>query len=285
MATVADRIKTYSKVALVKQDDFAAMRDDKAWYWGDDADVKQLFSTSRRVVSMDKAGTFGMELDGVDLHDRLVLVERFHQRPQLNAAVGIAANVDWEIAGTGASGADCTLHAEGGVELLCDADGDSTILQSHQDTQQSAWAVATWGTDQESRFECVVRTDASIGDMVIWAGFKLTNTPVTATDNDQAFIRYENGINGGKWQAISSIGGTDDAHDSGVTVEVSKVYHLVVEVGSDRKAKFYINGTLVETSGVLTDTTDLKPFVGVKADGAAAKKIRVRWIKGSRKYA
>ena len=49
-------------------------------------------------------------------------------------------------------------------------------------------------------------------------------------------------------------------------------YHLVIDIQSDRTAKFYINGTLVETSAALADAIDLIPYIGVAADGAAAAK-------------
>ena len=120
-------------------------------------------------------------------------------------------------------------------------------------------------------------TGAAITNSIVWAGLKLTNTDVVATDNDQCYFRYEDGVNTGKWQAVSSIGGADDAADSGVTVALSTVYHLVIDIAADRTAAFYINGVLVETSAALTDATDFIPYIAVEADGAAeAKTLTVR---------
>ena len=99
---------------------------------------------------------------------------------------------------------------------------------------------------------------------MLWAGLKLTNTPVIATDDDQAFFRFAPADNSGKWAAVNSIGGTDDAADSGVTVAASTVYHLAISISAARVATFYINGVLVETTAALTDAVDLIPFIGVQ---------------------
>jgi hypothetical protein len=116
----------------------------------------------------------------------------------------------------------------------------------------------------------------------------LTNTQVTATDNDQAFFRYEEGVNAGEWQAVSSIGGVDTETDTNVAVAINTDYHLVVEIASDRTAKFYIDGVLVSTTTALTNAVDLIPYLGVmvQAGGAAgAKTMSIRGQAISRNFA
>ena len=198
----------------------------------------------------------------------------------LNAAEAtrMVTDPDFELLGTNAVSTDVTFNPEGGLVLeTVGADGDEDILVPHLDANQSAWKQVTWGTDQSVRWECRIRTGANITNCIIWAGLKLTNTEVTITDDDQAFFRYEDDINSGEWEAVSSIGGTDDSHDTGVVVAINTEYHLVIDIQSNRTAKFYINGTLVETSAVLTDAIDLIPYIGVAADGAsAAKSLTVR---------
>jgi hypothetical protein len=208
--------------------------------------------------------------------------------PQLNASIANeVADHDFEILGTNASDDDVTFYAEGGITLTTDgADGDEVIVLPHLDANQTAWTQVTWGTDQETRWECRLRTGANITNCIIWVGLKLTNTEVTITDDDQAFFRYEDDVNSGKWQAISSIGGADDAHDSGVAVAVDTEYRLTLAIQSDRTVLFYIDGSLVETSAPLTDAIDLIPYIGVAADGAAAgKSIHVRGQTIRRNYA
>jgi hypothetical protein len=215
-------------------------------------------------------------------------------KPALNAdiqnaaeATRMIADPDFEVLGTNASSDDVTFHAEGGIKIETDgADGDEVIILPHLDANQSAWTQVTWGTDQETAWECHIKTGSNITNTIIWAGLKLTNTEVTATDNDQAFFRYEDDVNSGRWQAIESIGGTDTATNSGVTVAVDTEYHLKIVITSSRTARFYINGVLVRTSSALTDATDLIPYIGVAADGAAAAKHLIIYGQAiGRKYA
>ena len=124
--------------------------------------------------------------------------------------------------------------------------------------------------------------------MIIWAGLKLTNTPVTTTDANQAFFRYEEGVIAGNWQAIDSISNTDNAVDSGVVVAINTDYHLVIDIDSARVARFFIDGVLVSTSAALTSAIDMIPYIGVmvQAGGAAgAKTLTVRGQAISRNYA
>lgn len=201
-------------------------------------------------------------------------------KPGLNADIQNAAEAtrmvtdpDFEILGTNAVSTDITFNPEGGIIMeTAGADGDEDILCPHLDANQSAWTQITWGTDQQTRWECRIKTGASIGDCIIWAGLKLTMTDVMITDANQVYFRYENGVTSGHWEAISSIGGSDIATDSGVTVTINTDYHLIIEIQADRSALFYINDTLVETTTPLTDATDLIPYIGVAADGAAAAK-------------
>ncbi len=201
--------------------------------------------------------------------------------PSINAdilsateATNITADRNFEILGTNATTDDAVMSAEGGITMSTSgADGDECILVPHLDANQSAWKQVTWGTDKETEWECWVKTGAAITNMIVWAGLKLTNTEVTATDDDQVFFRYENAVNDGKWQAIYSIGGTDTAGDSGVAaVAVSTQYHFKITIDDARIARMYINDVLVATSTALTDTTDLIPYIGVANDGTGAVK-------------
>lgn len=214
-------------------------------------------------------------------------------KPSINAdiqnaseAVRMIADPDFEVLGTNGTSALSTFYAEGGITFTtAGADNDQMILVPHLDANESAWTQVTWGTDQETQWECHIKTAASIADMTIWAGLKLTNTSVTATDNDQAFFRYASATNSGKWQAINSIDGTDTATDSGVTVAATTFYRLRVNIDSSRIARFYINGTLVATSAALKDATDLIPYIGVQANTGAAKAINIIGQAISRKVA
>jgi len=215
---------------------------------------------------------------------RLEWVAGQRGKPAINAdildateATRMIADPDFELLGTNAVSTCSAYNAEGGITLTTTTgSGDQVILAPHLDTSESAWSSVTWGTDQEVIWEARIQTPATITTMTIWAGLKLTDTSVTATDDDQAFFRFQPSVNSGKWQAISSIGGTDDAADSGVTVTASTDYHLAVAIDSDRLASFYIDGVLVKTSDALTDAVDLIPYIGVQTDTTAARKLVIR---------
>jgi len=214
-------------------------------------------------------------------------------KPGLNADIQNAAEAtrmvtdpDFEVLGTNATSDDVTFYAEGGITMETDgADDDQVILLPHLDANQSAWSQITWGTDKEVIWECSITTGPSIVDAIIWAGLKLTNVDVTATDADQVMFRYEEGVQSGVWEAINSIGGVDVETDSGVTVALGTKYDLKIVIDSSRIAKLYIDEVLVGTSAALTDTTDLIPYVGVmcQVGGASgAKSILVHSQKISR---
>jgi hypothetical protein len=242
-----------------------------------------LFDTSASRLST--SGAIRNDLNG--LGTRFSLVKWFGERgkPGLNADIQNAAEAtrmvtdpDFEVLGTNASSDDVTYNAEGGVLLTTDgADGDGVFLLPHLDANQSAWTQVTWGTDESVEWEALIETGAAITNSIIWAGLKLTNTDVVATDADQAYFRYENGVGSGAWQCVSSNAGTDTTTASGVTVAVSTKYHLKIAIDSSRIARFYINGVLVETTAALKTGIDLIPYICVEADGAAEAKTLVAY--------
>jgi hypothetical protein len=198
-------------------------------------------------------------------------------KPSINAdiqnaaeATRMIADPDFEVLGTNGSSDDVTFYVEGGVKVETDgAADDQVIVLPHLDASQSAWAQVTWGSDKQTEWECDISTGSAITDTIVWAGLKLTNTQVTATDNDQVFFRYEADVNDGEWQGVSSIGGTDTETDLGVVVAVSTRYHLKITIDSSRIARFYLNGALVKTTAALSDATDFIPYIGIENDGGA----------------
>lgn len=189
-----------------------------------------------------------------------------------NAAAHLASNIadpDFEILGTNAVTASVTYNAEGGLTFTtAGAADDQVILLPHLDTNQTAWTAVTWGTDRETHWECEIATGASITNVLIWAGLKLTNTQVIATDDNAIFFRYDDDVSSGKWVVVSSIADDDVSTVTGITVAVSTRYRLRIEIDAARRARCYINGVLVHTTTALT-STDLKPYIGIENDGGA----------------
>lgn len=267
--------------------------DDQTVAFGTGSDVTMDWDNTRGALVTTPAGHW-VAPEGISDRFRLTWVAGQRGTPEQNADIQDAAEAtrmtvdpDFEVLGTGGGAISTDYYAEGGIQLVTDGtEGHGLVMLPHLDADQTAWNYVTWGTDMETRWECSIKTGSVITDCIIWAGLKLTNVPTTATDNDQAFFAFDEDVNGGEWEAISSIGDSDDAHDTNVAVATNTVYHLVIEIDSSRLAKFYINGTLVETSAALTDTTDLIPYIGIEEDGGggAARTLYIRGQAISRKF-
>ena len=193
-------------------------------------------------------------------------------------ATNITCDRNFIIVGDNATTDDALHYVEGGIVLnTSGADNDECILAPHTLANLSAWNVVTWGTDKEVEWECFIQMGASVASCAVWAGLKLTNTDVVITDADQVFFRYESGQNGARWEAVSSIAGTDTKTDTkSAAVLLDDFFHLRITIDNLRIARFYIDGILVATTAALTDAIDLIPFIGVGERGAsAAKAVRV----------
>ena len=215
---------------------------------------------------------------------RFVLEEYFKRLPQLNVNVAISTSLDFEVLGTNA---DNTTEAYSttvaGVKLTTKTtSADQVIVLPHLDTAQTAWSTVLWGTENQTVWECALRTDSSIASIIIWAGLKLTNTSTIATDADQVLFRFSTTDSDTTWRLISSIGNSDTNTDSGVTVAASTTYRFKVSIDSDRKATFYINDVAYYKTAALTNDVDLIPYVGVQTATTAAKAITVCYEKISR---
>ena len=236
---------------------------------------------------------------------RYYLEEYFNHLPGLNAnlastteSVNTPVNRSFELLGANMTSALATYSATVAGMTLTTAttDEDQAIVLPHLDTKQGAWTGTKWGTENQVHWEAGVRTSSAIDNQKIWAGLKLTNDQLIATDADQAFFLFEtDGDNGtaltsfANWHFVHSINGTDYISDLQIAVAASTNYHFKIVFDSDRKLSIFVNGVqynITSTSGstggtdVTTGTTksaamkndiDLIPYVGIEAgDGAAA---------------
>lgn len=227
--------------------------------------------------------------------DRVYLEEYFEKRPCLNADIESAtentrevANVSFEVLGSGASSDDVTFSATtAGIQLQPDqGDNKSVIILPHLDTNQTAWTGTKWGTENQVQWECMIRTGPAITTVGYWAGLKLTNTDVYATDADQAYFLFGTDDDSGALTTnanlhfVYSVGNTDYISDLGITVAADTTYRLGITIDSNRKASAWVNGvqyslTAADTAGgvatgtgtqkslALTNDVDLIPYVGV----------------------
>jgi hypothetical protein len=278
---------------------------------------------------ISKDSTTGLISDrtqsGDAAHDtrRYYLYESFLQRPALNAVVSAPltdadataaandaiivaraiANRNFEVLGTNMTTALCTFNATsaGIVLTTATADEDQAILAPHLDTNQSAWQVTKWGTENQVDWECSINPNA-IDNQKLWAGLKLTNDQLVATDDDQAYFKFQTDADNSeaftdftKLHFIHSIAGTDYISQLPITVAANTIYHLRIQINSARQAAIFVNGiqyNVTSTSGstggtavttgttrtaALTDDVDLIPYVGIEAGAAAAEAVDVHY--------
>jgi len=258
---------------------------------------------------------------------RYYLYESFAKKPGLNAvsiidpdadsasalAAYVIANRDFETLGTNMTTALTTFPGtSAGIKMTtAGADQDQAILLPHLDTDMSAWSKVLWGTENQVEWECSIMLPA-LDNQKVWAGLKLTNDQLVATDDDQIFFKFQSDATNSEafttfanWHLVHSIGGTDYISKLPIAVAANTPYHLKIAIDSDRKATIFVNGvqynitstagstggtavTAVEAgkaatkSAALTNDVDLIPYIGIEAGAAAAEAIDVHWTSISR---
>ena len=279
--------------------------------------VQLISKTAATGTVHDRTQCFG-------LHDarRKYLFEAFYQRPGLNAiniidpdandatalAVTQAANKNFETLGTNYTTALTTFSAtQAGITMTtATADQDQAILLPHLDTNQTSWSGTKWGTENEVEWECSISLPA-LDNQKVWAGLKLTNDQLVATDANQAFFKYQSDATNSEafttfanWHFVHSIGGTDFISRLPIAVEADTQYHFRIKIDSDRKATIFVNGiqynvtgtsgstggtavtavqpgTAATKTGALTDDTDFIPYIGIENGAAAAEVLNVHY--------
>ena len=255
--------------------------------------------------------------DGLKDTRRYYLEEWFKQLPKLNAvniidpdaddasalALHVSANKDFEVLGTNMTSALSTRNstAAGIVLTTAGADQDQAILAPHLDSNQTAWTGTLWGTENQVSWECSLNTNA-IDNQKLWAGLKLTNDQLIATDANQAFFKFQTDATNSEafddytlLHFVHSIGGTDYISALPITVAANTNYHLKIEFDSARKMSIFVNGqqyNITSTSGstggtavttgttksaAMTDDIDLIPYIGIEAGAAAAEAVDIHY--------
>ena len=258
---------------------------------------------------------------------RYYLEEYFSKKPGLNAvaiidpdadsasalAAFVIANRDFETLGTNYTTALTTFaaHQAGILMTTATADQDQGILLPHLDTNQTAWSGTKWGTENQVQWECSIQA-AQTDNEKIWAGLKLTNDQLIATDDDQIFFKYATDATNGEsldsttnWHVVYSVGGTDYISRLPITFAADTPYHLKIVIDSDRKATVFVNGiqyNLTSTAGstggtavtavqpgkavvksaALTNDVNLIPYIGIENGDAAAAVLNVHYTAISR---
>jgi len=259
-------------------------------------------------------------LDGFDSR-KVVLRETFQKLPALNAVIDATgatssaaliartiANRDFEVLGTNMTTALSTFDTtRGGITITtAGADQDQAIVAPHLDTNQTGWSTFLWGTENQVEWECAISTNA-IDNQKVWAGLKLTNDQLVATDADQAFFKFQTDATNSevfddytKLHFVYSVANVDYVSALPIVVAADTQYHLKISIDANRKISIFVNGTqysinnvagitnivnVVQGSGkslAMTDDIDLIPYIGIEAGAAAAEALDVHYENISR---
>ena len=249
-------------------------------------------------------------------------IRRFYLEYYFENKLGINADLDQvytveiarsltkmlEVLGTNMTTALCTFDTtRAGVTITtAGADEDQAIIAPHLDTTHSAWASVLWGTENSVDWECSVSTNA-IDNQKVWAGLKLTNDQLIATDADQIYFKFQTDATNSEafsdytlLHLVHSIGGTDYISALPVTVAANSTYHLKISIDSNRTATIFVNGvqynvttTAGSTGGTAVTAVGLKgkairtaaltndvsfiPYIGIEAGAAAAEGLDVHY--------
>lgn len=193
-------------------------------------------------------------------------------------------------------------------------DNDTVVLLPRTTTSQelgndsapSAWTGIKWGTENCVEWMCALSV-ADVANVALWAGLKLTKTPVLATDADQIYFFFDSDdsvvgtlTTNTTLHVCYSVGGTDYITNLGITLEADIIYKLRIVIDKYRQASVFVNGRqygLTGTSGStggstestatkkserLTNDIDLIPYIGVQSTTAAADTLTVYYQKMSR---
>jgi hypothetical protein len=266
-------------------------------------------------------------LAGDDIR-RYILAEYWKKRPALNAVIATAysdadataaantaittarviANKDFEVLGTNMTTALATFDTtRAGLTITtAGADEDQAIIAPHLDATQTGWASVLWGTENQVEWECSISTNA-IDNQKVWAGLKLTNDQLIATDADQIYFKFQTDATNSEafddytlLHLVHSIGGTDYISALPITVAANTTYHLKIEIDSNRTATIFVDGVqynVTTTSGstggtavtalglkanpvrtaALTNDVSFIPYIGIEAGAAAAEGLDVHY--------
>ena len=180
---------------------------------------------------------------------------------------------DFEIVGEAVSDGDCVNNDDFGITLATSTAGDDDqcfIFPQTDADNRSLFRELNWGPENETEFECVIKTETLANADVYLIGLMLTH-PATydaAVDADQVMFSYLQGTDT-NWNVDANIANVDVNHDTGVAVVANNTYHFRIAFDKERRVRCYINDRLVYVGNQpATVGAALMPLVGVEAGSA-----------------
>tara|TARA_R100001594_G_scaffold127915_1_gene165948 strand:+ start:466 stop:2475 length:2010 start_codon:yes stop_codon:yes gene_type:complete len=207
---------------------------------------------------------------------RYELEDYFKQRPQANGSIGVATNIDFELAGAGTP--TCTFDSNhSGIYLTTTtSNGDEAFIMPHEDSNQTAWYNGVFEATDELIWECAItthETSATAEDNVryhagLFSGHTELVDSVAATSiADYAFFFYDsadttfpNQTDNTKWHFAYGNNGIDYVTKLDFTLAENTTYRFKITTNGAGAVKAYVNGdqvglTQVGDNGATGNTT------------------------------
>ncbi len=183
----------------------------------------------------------------------------------------IADNNNWFLSGISAA---CARATGGGVTLTTNAATDA--IAELLPFTGSAWAGTNWATGSQLNFNVLVKTAASIADIVHNIGLSDYPTDITAithddeTQKDISFV-YQSDYSA-NWLIVVTLGNSTDpiVIDTKVPVVASTAYKFGFRLDSDRNLFMTINDEPAYFNQVCVfPSANLKPYCGLRGNAKA----------------
>lgn len=203
-------------------------------------------------------------------------------------AAAVAAGTERLMVAIGTGTEVIARSTKGGVNVKTQAstpaDNDNALLAAVATTA----FVAPISAVSQIRFGAQVSL-TQITQLVFGAGMdeNLTSPVGSATAGDGAQFLFDptdefsTGGEVANWILATKVNGTDAYIDSGVPVVAGQVYDLVIQIGADLKANYYLDGVLVGTSAsALTSGDSMGAVIGVQCAGTpdTQKDFDIRYV-------
>jgi hypothetical protein len=263
-------------------------------------------------------------LNSVKDSKRQYLNEVFLQRVNLLSDISDDnSNKDFILVNTGgnapATDTSCKFPKNGvgtGIVIQSyNAAGDNVVIAPYIDVlaadgeELTQWYGSNFGTGNEVEWECSISLPVgSNANSKHWAGLKLTNDHLIATDATQAFFKYQSSATNGetfsdfsKLHFVYSVSGTDyvsqlpiDLNKTGSASDPNGPYHLRIKIDAARKISIFVNGiqynvtTTAGTTGTavtsgtgkslaLADNVNLIPYIGCETEDNSNTSLAVQY--------
>lgn len=191
----------------------------------------------------------------------------------VDATAALLEDGDFEIQGEAVSDSDCVYNDDFGLTLKTSTAGDDdqcALWPATDADNRSLFMELNWGPENETEFECVVKTETLANADVYVVGLRLATdvTYAAGTDADQVIFSYLQGTDT-TWTIDANIGNVDIvAKDTGVIVTANTAYHFRIAFDKEHRAHCYINGELFLVTENMTVGAAFRPTILVEAGSA-----------------